>query len=237
MLFYGCYFNHHHGPNTSTTLILECDNIELSFDNRRILYAVYLKAETGKITGILGRNGCGKTSLLSILFGSLKPKYVNIRLDGIHQKHKLYQTGRVAYLPQHQLLSSTIKLHKAFDLFNVSWSYFITVFPSFNIYENIKVEALSSGELRLVETYLILNSKKKIILLDEPFSFIAPVYVEKIKKLIQMKKKESAIVITDHFYRDILEIGDSIYMLKDGYSKPIKTQRDLENEGYISVET
>ena len=87
-----------------------------------------------------------------------------------------------------------------------------------------------------METYLILDSDKPIILLDEPFSFIAPIYVEKIKNLIQLKREKSAIVITDHFYRDILEVSDSVYFLRDGYSKLICSKQDLEDEGYINLE-
>jgi ABC-type cobalamin/Fe3+-siderophores transport system ATPase subunit len=50
-------------------MIIELDSVELYFDKRRILNGIYLKAETGKITGLLGRNGCGKSCLLQILFG------------------------------------------------------------------------------------------------------------------------------------------------------------------------
>jgi len=99
-------------------LILEIDNVELSFDNRRILYGLYLKSETGKVTGLLGRNGCGKTSLLRILFGSLSPKYTNIRLDGKPQKGKLYGTALAVYLPQHQMPPDNLKLLSAFQFFN-----------------------------------------------------------------------------------------------------------------------
>lgn len=215
-------------------MILEIDNVELNFGARRILYAIYLKSETGKVTGLLGRNGSGKTSLLRILFGSLNPKYSNIRIDGIHQKRKLFGTGLVGYLPQHKLLPKNFKLLKAFILFNADWQNFTVFFPSFTIYEKASTNELSSGELRVVETYLILTSNKRIILLDEPFSFIAPVYVEKIKNLIQQKKKESVLIITDHFYRDILEVSDSVYFLKNGYSKPIRAKEDLENEGYLN---
>jgi len=215
-------------------LTLEIDNIELSFNNRKILYGVYFKAETGEITGILGRNGCGKTSLLRILFGSLNPKYGNIRIDGIHQNRKLYLTDYAAYLPQHQLLPDNLKLAEAFRFFNVDWQKFITAFASFGIYEKTYVEKLSSGELRLAETYLILNSDKPIILLDEPFSFIAPIYVEKIKAILQLKKQKSSIVITDHFYRDILDVSDTIFFLKDGYSKLISSKQDLKDEGYLN---
>ncbi len=62
-------------------MIFELDNVELYFKNKRILNGIYLKAETGKVTAILGRNGCGKSSLLNIAFGNLKPKYMLIRVD------------------------------------------------------------------------------------------------------------------------------------------------------------
>lgn len=218
-------------------MILEADSIELSFDKKKkILFGVYLKAEKGKVTGILGRNGCGKTSLLRIIFGDLKPKYKSIRLNGKHFQKPIFSTNKIAYLPQHKLLPSSISLKKAFCLFSQNWDKFVTHFESFKIYKNSKCNELSSGEVRVVETYLILNSGKEIIMLDEPFSFIAPLYVEKFKNLIKEKKRQSAIVITDHFYREILEISDTVYFLKDGYSKLIKSEEDLEDEGYLSID-
>ena len=215
-------------------MILEADNIVLSFGDKKILSGIYLKAETGKVTGILGRNGCGKTSLLRIIFGDLNSKYKNIRINTKYQKRNLYKTNLISYLPQHQILPQNIKLSKAFRLFNVDWSSFVEQFESFRIYKNFKTDKLSSGELRVVETYLILNSGKPIIFLDEPFSFIAPLYIEKFKRIIEQKKKQAAIVITDHFYRDILDISDSVYFLKNGHSKLIKSKEDLEREGYVN---
>lgn len=212
---------------------LEIDNIELSFDSKKILSGIYLGAETGKITGILGRNGCGKTSLLKMLFGSLTPKYGNVRLDGIHQKRKLFKTGRVAYLPQHQLLPSYLSLKEAFKFFDVNWFSFVEIFTSFKIYERQKVKNLSTGELRVIETYLILNSNREIILLDEPFSFIAPIYIGRLKTMLVKKKTNSVIILTDHYYNDILEVSDTIYFIKNGYSKIISSKNELENEGYL----
>ncbi|MFK5974295.1 MAG: ATP-binding cassette domain-containing protein [Flavobacteriaceae bacterium] len=217
-------------------MILEADNIELNFDGKKILYGVYLKAETGKVTGILGRNGCGKTCLLRIIYGSFTPKYKNIRKNGVYQKRRLFQTNTIAYLPQHQLLPDTLKLCNAFKLFKVDWNTFVNTFDTFKSHRQSKANILSSGELRVVETYLVLHSKKEIILLDEPFSFIAPLYIEKFKTLIKERKTESAILITDHFYRDILDVSDTIYFLKNGHSKIIKSKVDLENEGYINLD-
>ncbi|WP_223266387.1 ATP-binding cassette domain-containing protein [Gelidibacter gilvus] len=63
-------------------MTIELDSVELNFNKRRILYGIYLKAETNQVVGLLGRNGSGKSCLLQILFGSLKPKYKLIKLNG-----------------------------------------------------------------------------------------------------------------------------------------------------------
>lgn len=214
-------------------MILEIDNIELSFDNKIILRGIYLKSESGKVTGILGRNGSGKTSLLNILFGSLKPKYKSIRIDGRLLKKPLFLCNKVAYLPQHKLLSKNIKVGACFKLFNVDWASFIETFGHFKPFKNHYTSELSGGELRLLETYLILNSDKSIILLDEPFSNLAPLYISKIKEIIQKRKTHKIILLTDHFYEEILELSDELYFLKNGCSKLIRNTKDLQDEGYL----
>jgi len=216
-------------------VVLEIDNIELSFGSKRILRGIYLKAEKGKITALLGRNGSGKTSLLNIIFGSLKPKYASIRIDGKNSTKPLFPGKSVSYLPQHDLLPKVIKTITAFNLFRVDWHQFISNFQSFSIYKNIPIAELSNGEVRLIETYLILNKDCKIILLDEPFSFIAPVYIEQLKTHILELKKEKIIVITDHYYQDVLSISDSTYLLKDGYSKLITNMENLAIAGYLPL--
>lgn len=62
--------------------ILEIDSAELAFGERRILSGVYLLVETGGVTAVLGRNGCGKSCLMKILSGSLKAGFCSMRIDG-----------------------------------------------------------------------------------------------------------------------------------------------------------
>ncbi len=195
-------------------MILEIDNIELSFDQKQILRGVYLKAETGKVTGLLGRNGSGKTSLLNILFGSLQPKYKSIRIDGKFIKRPLYLQNLIAYLPQHKLLSENVKVTTYFKLFNVDWNEFIHKFNQFEQLQQQYTHELSGGERRLIETYLILNTDKNIILLDEPFSNLAPIYITRIKEIILNKKANKSILITDHLYEEIVDLSDQLYLLK-----------------------
>ena len=214
--------------------MLEVDNIELSFDGKKILWGIYLKAEKGKITSILGRNGCGKTSLLQIIFGSLTPKYATIRIDKTYIKSPLYRHHPISFLPQDALLPKNTSIIKAFEYYNVQWPEFISIFPNFQQYKTYKVHQLSSGEIRILETYLILKKEGDIILLDEPFSFIAPVHIEKIKMLLLEEKENKTILLTDHYYQEILAISDAIYMIQNGHSKPIADEEDLKNLGYLS---
>ncbi|GGG55496.1 ATP-binding cassette domain-containing protein [Bizionia arctica] len=218
-------------------MILELDNVELYFKDKRILNGIYLKAQTGEVTGILGSNGCGKSCILNIIFGTLIPKYKLIRLDSKPILKPLYQTKLVKFLPQLPIIPNNLRLKMAFKLFQVNWDEFISHFESFSIYKNYKFHQLPGGERRIVETYLLLKSPGKIILLDEPFLHVAPLYIEIIKKLISEEKQRKIIIITDHLYRDIIEASDRLYLIKDGHSKLITDLKTLEDFKYISQNT
>lgn len=216
-------------------MILEIDNVELYFSNKRILNGIYLKAETGKVVGILGSNGCGKSCLMSIIFGSLQPKYKLIRLNGKPILEPLYKTNNVGFLPQHPLVPRSLKIKTVFKLFNLDWLEFSNFFETFSNYKNYKMNMLSGGERRVLETYLIIKSKKDIILLDEPFSHIAPLYVEKFKELIKVEKQTKAIILTDHYFKDVIKVSDDLFLLKNGCTKAIKNVEDLEDYKYLNI--
>lgn len=213
-------------------MILEVDNIELYFKQKRILNGVYLKAETGKVTGILGSNGCGKSCLLNIAFGSLKPKYKLIRVDQKPILKPLYQTKKAALLPQTNFTPNRIKLKNVFKIFGVNWADFKNRFESVHVSKNMRFNTLSGGERRLIETYVVLKSYASIILLDEPFSHLAPLHIDAIKQIISEEKQHKIIVITDHMYQHIVDVSDSIYLLKNGCTTLINNLTELEDYKY-----
>lgn len=217
-------------------MILEADNIELSFKNKQILNGIYLKAETGKITGILGHNGSGKSCLLHIIFGDLKPKYKLIRIDKIAFLTPLYQSGYIGLLPQHSFLPNQITLKTLFWFMRMDWVLFVALFPLFSKYKHKKAKHLSGGECRTLEIYLLLKGPYKIVLLDEPFSHIAPLYIEKIKDIITEEKKRKIIILTDHSYQNVIDVSDEIYLIKNGCSKRINSTKELEDYNYLTIE-
>jgi len=215
-------------------LIFELDNVELYFKNKRILNGIYLKAETGKVTAILGRNGCGKSSLLNIAFGNLKSKYKLVRLDNKPLLKPLYSTGFAKYLPQYNFIPDGMKLSFIFKLYDLDWNRFTESFKELSIYENSKFKALSGGERRIIETFIVLKTKSQIVILDEPFSHLSPLHIETVKQLIVEEKKKKAIIISDHMYQHIIEASDTIYLLKNGSTQLIKKLSELEDYKYLN---
>lgn len=215
-------------------LTLKTDSVQLEFDGRKILQDIYLDCKQGEIVGLLGRNGCGKSSLLRIIFGTLKPDFKHV---SINDKFiiKGYHDARIAYLPQHNYLPYGIRLkHLAKNFIDPQ---FWDEFTSLNIYKdhfNKTVGQLSGGELRQLETLMIVYNKADFILLDEPFTHISPVQADLFKPIIRRCAQRKGFIITDHQYRNIIDISDRIVLISNGSTKHIKTTDDLITWGYVN---
>ncbi|MCF8404244.1 MAG: ATP-binding cassette domain-containing protein [Bacteroidales bacterium] len=213
---------------------LEADSIILEFGKKRVLQDVYIKSETGKITGLLGRNGTGKTCLLNVLYGKLIPVNYSVRVDSKSQLTSTRQKNEMMYLPQFSYIPKSLSLKRIFKDFNLDFSGFKKQFPEFDKYYKTKINKLSGGERRIIEICVILLSKTKFCLLDEPFSHVMPVHLDSIKRLIKKESSKKGIIITDHLYEHILEICDNIYVISNGKTHLIKNKNDLVTLGYTT---
>jgi len=214
---------------------LEIEGVILEYNQKSILQDVYLKCETGHITGLLGRNGSGKTSLMNIIYGNINAKNSSVRINSnvLHQNYRNPEFLR--YLPQFNFIPKNFKIKRIFSHFRLDFDEFITFFNGFKKYEHSTIGKLSSGEKRIIEIYCILCSKSQFCLLDEPFSQIMPLHIETIKQLIIREKKNKGILITDHLYQHIIDICDEIYIIKDQKAYLTKSNSDIESLGYISA--
>ncbi len=213
---------------------LEVDSVILDFGTKRVLQNVYLKSETGKITGLLGRNGTGKSCLMNIIYGELIPNDKSIRLDNKSVFDKNRNPDDIRYLPQFGYIPKSFTIKRIFHDFGLDFTDFAGLFPDLERFKSSKFSKLSGGEQRIIEIYAILASKTKFCMLDEPFSQVMPVHIDTIKNLIVREKQNKGIILTDHLYQHIVDICDSLYVIKDGKTYLTKSVLDLETLGYVN---
>ena len=209
------------------------DSVHLEFGQQQVLQSAFITAQTGRVTGVLGRNGCGKSCLFKCIMGGIKPQNIFIRLNDDPDTDYAHIGNRIKYLPQNSFIPDKITLGEAFRLYDVDYDGLVSFDPKFHTMQRRELRELSGGEVRIAEMYLILNSKAEFCILDEPFSNVAPKYVEKMQELIQQHKVDKGIIISDHMYESVMGITDDLYLLRDGYTFPIKSREELIHHGYI----
>ena len=214
---------------------LEADSIQLEFRGRRILSSIYLSCEIGKITGLLGRNGQGKSCLMKIIYGSLTAER-SIRIDGVPQYELFKQPGLLRYLPQFNFIPPSITLKRIFSDFALDYSLFARIFPEFASMYRSPIAALSGGGYRLVELYVILSSSSQFVMLDEPFTHLSPIQIAKAKELLMQEKQHKGLLITDHLYQHVQDVCDHLYVLSDGGTHLTRGREDLARLGYTGFD-
>jgi len=213
---------------------LEVDSVNLEFGEKRVLSDIYMRFETGKVSGILGRNGSGKSCLLRIIFGTLQARYSNVRFNGKAVFRPFRNPEKIRYMPQVSFIPKYLRLKNIFELYGCSLPELLNDFPEFAREPNLPFGHYSFGHKRLIETWVILKSPSEFVMLDEPFSYIMPLHVEKLKQVIKNEKSGKGIIITDHLYRDLLDVTDDLYLIADYASLTIRDPGDLRKYGYLA---
>ena len=218
---------------------LEIDSVHKSFGQNRVLSDIYLKCETGDIVGLLGRNGSGKSTFLKILFGTIHAEQKFIRIDGKIFDCTYQTPGEIAYLPQDSFIPRNMTLASAVKLYLSNGERVKQFFDdvALDLLQHRKVSHLSGGELRYAEIKLLLSVDVKFLLLDEPFNGISPLSIEFVKDMIRKSAQHKGIILTDHDYRNVLDVANRPYLVWDGGLKIMKDKDDLVLRGYMSEAT
>ena len=220
--------------------IFEVKDISKSFDGRPILKKLSLKVFPGECVGVLGPNGCGKTTLFSMCIGEQNPESGKIYLSNkaidqipIHLRSK----EGLGYLPQQR---SVFNLSTYDNIFGICQLYFkdrekqkaITekLLDEFNLQHlrSLNASVLSGGEVRRVMLARLMINKPKIVLLDEPLAALDPQIIKDIQKyILKIQSSGTAVLITDHNVRNLFDITDRSYVISEGNVIAEGTSREL----------
>ncbi|MCO5240504.1 MAG: ATP-binding cassette domain-containing protein [Chitinophagaceae bacterium] len=214
---------------------LSISKISRYFGTKKILENVSFECRTGDIIGLFGRNGCGKSTLLNILFGTLKPASGNILINDVPLRNNTGQK-QIGYSHQEIFIPQDITVRNVIPLYFPGGEDQNKIFysPGIPAMETTKVSNLSLGEQRYLQFLLVIYLSHPFILLDEPFSMVEPVYREIIKEKIRQLQPVKGFIITDHYYKDVLEIATKKLLMVPGNIITVTDEHDLTTAGYLS---
>ena len=212
---------------------LDVNNLRLEYGFNRVLWNTCLHCETGQVVGILGRNGGGKSCLMKVIYGELLLKDQYVAIDGKALLTRERRSEDMHYLLQQNFVLPGLSVEQVFNDFGADFGHFVKDFPDFKGTARKRMKAFSTGERRIIEVYVVLTSDSKFCLLDEPFSFMMPLHVQKMKEVICREKSRKGIVITDHYFEDVIDISDELFILRSGKTWRVNGREDLELLGYI----
>ena len=197
---------------------------------------ITISLEHREIVGVLGRNGSGKSTLLEMIFGRNSWTKGNLFLNGLKMNPKEVIAAQcIGYLPQQGFLPSGAKVSDVIGMYFEKEHVLDKIFYAPRIAEMVKqrVGKLSVGERRYLEILLIGHLGHDFLLLDEPFSMVEPMYIEYIKKFLNELKKDKGILITDHYYEDVLDITDRNYVMFEQRLERVTSIAELKTYNYI----
>ena len=219
---------------------------------RTVVDHVSIDVNQGEIVGLLGPNGAGKTTTFYMIVGLIKPNEGRIFLESDAGQaseltdlpvYRRAQLG-VGYLAQEasvfRRLSVEDNIRAVLEMTSFSKEYqnerveaLIEEFRLQKVRKSLGIQ-LSGGERRRTEIARAVAINPAFILLDEPFSQIAPLHVATLQTLIRQEKATKGILLTAHMYRHVTGIADRLYVMADGQAYPCENDEDLVRRGYLN---
>ncbi len=211
---------------------IEVDSIFFEAKGRKILTGAYLQLSQGEVLGLLGRNGSGKTTLYKLMFGLTSSEFIVKRVDGRHCK-SLVTEGLLQYQTEQPSFPGHLSIKKAIGLFIKDNALSAALIEKIDEPENQRLQALSHGKRKYLESMILLHSPVPFLIMDEPFNGLSPLMVENLSTAINLVKRQKGIVVTDHRFNDVAAIADRLALMHSGTVLNIEGREDLVRLGYL----
>ena len=207
--------------------LVEVKEIKKNYGNKEAVKGISFNIKQDEILGLLGPNGCGKTTTIGMLLGLLKPTSGKIFING-----QMLDGNRIKILEQINFISPYIELPKKLTV-KQNLIVYSKLYKIKNIHERIEFLSeklrlnnlldsitgeLSSGQKNRVSLAKALINEPKVLLLDEPTASLDPEVGDFVRSFLENYKKEKkiSILLASHNMNEVSRLCKSILMMKDG---------------------
>ncbi len=211
--------------------VLECTNVNKSYKkNKPVLTNLNIAIPEGRIVGLLGPNGCGKSTLIKMIAGILQPNSGEISVSGNPVGEK--SCALISYLPERTYFSNSMKVKDIIKFFADFYADFdveraTLLLNDLGIDINASLKTLSKGTKEKVQLILVMSRNAKLYLLDEPIAGVDPAAREYIlSTIVSNYNPEASIVITTHLITDVEQVLDDFIFM--GYGGQIMMAGNAE---------
>ena len=200
--------------------LLECKHLYKEFDNKQILKDINLKIPRGKIIGLLGKNGTGKSTLIKLINDLLTPTSGEILING--EKPGVKSKEIISYLPERTYLDKEMTIKQVIKYFEEFYKNFdtqkaIKLLKDLNLDINTKISKMSKGMQEKLQLILVMSRNAELYVLDEPLGGVDPATRDYILDTILSNFSEGAsVIISTHLISDIERILDEVIFIDNG---------------------
>lgn len=220
--------------------LLEIKNLYKSYGNKEVLKNINLEIPNGKIIGLLGKNGTGKTTLIKLINGLLTIDKGKILINGkeISPESKL----AIAYLPERTYLDKSMTIKETLEFFKEFYENFDIkkarkLLKTLDLNENQKLVKMSKGMQEKVQLVLVMSRKVDLYILDEPLGGVDPATRDYILDTILTNFNEGAsILISTHLISDIERILDEVIFIDKGKIELVGSADELRSKENSSID-
>lgn len=200
--------------------LLECKNLSKVFDKKEVLKNINLSVSGGRIIGLLGQNGMGKTTLIKLINDLLTPTSGEVLIYG--QKPSVASKKIISFLPERTYLDKTRTVEQTvkffadfYDNFDSEKAY--SLLADLGLEKSQKLSKMSKGMLEKVQLALVMSRKAELYVLDEPLGGVDPATRDYILDTILSNfNPEASVIISTHLIADIERILDEVIFIKNG---------------------
>lgn len=221
--------------------LFEIKGVQKRFGRYSVLDSINLAIQPGEIVGLLGPNGCGKTTTLRIAAGFTWPDTGQVFLNGFPISPDQPKSRRsIGYLPERSPVYDSFNVTRylsfvasAHNMGRVQASDSIEyVLNAFDL-ESVKdrtIGHLSKGYKQRIGLAQALISKPKVLLLDEPTNGLDPRQLIEARKMIKLAAEDRAVIFSTHIVQEIEALCTRVVYLDKGILHPVPLQKSLPRD-------